>query len=284
VGPQSEITQVQLDKIRELIYKETGILYETKKDYALKARIEKRMEASGAKAFRDYYKILLFDDRESELQNLIEELTVNETYFFRDFPQLQGFAEKVLPIILDDKRQKNDFNLKIWSAACSTGEEPYTLSVILQEMIPEYMLWEVSILATDIDRQVLRIARKGEYGQRSMKDTPLPYRGKYFERVNTGWRILPRTRESVEFELLNLMDRRAMRRQRGFDVIFCRNVLIYFNDLSRKKVVNGFYDALNPGGFLFLGSSESVGRITAAFELVRLDGFLAYRKPNEMRG
>ena len=276
---KSEITQLQLDKIRELIYKETGILYETKKDYAMKSRLERRMEATCVRSFSEYYNKLSSDNKRDELQSLIEELTVNETYFFRDFPQLQGFAEKALPLIVEEKKAKYDFSLKIWSAACSTGEEPYTLSIIVQEMIEDYENWDVSILATDIDRQVLHMARKGEYGQRSMKNTPLPYREKYFEYRGNYWRVLPHTAAPVRFELLNLVDRQAMRRQRGYDIIFCRNVLIYFNDLSRRKVVNSFYDALYPGGFLFLGSSESVGRITAAFELIKLNGFLCYRKP-----
>ncbi len=282
MAPLSEITQLQLDQIRDLIYRETGILYETKKDYAMKARLEKRMEATGAGSFRAYYRMLQ-DSKSGELQNLIEELTVNETYFFRDFPQLQGFAELALPRVLDEKRQRGDFILKIWSAACSTGEEPYTLSIIIQEMIEDYASWEASILATDIDRQVLRFAKKGVYGRRSMKNTPLPYRKRYFERLGDSWRVLPHTVEPVRFELLNLMDRRRMRQQRGFDFIFCRNVLIYFNDVSRKKVVNCFYDSLNPGGFLFLGSSESVGRITAAFELTKIEDHIFYRKPATTR-
>ncbi|WP_457574499.1 CheR family methyltransferase [Desulfolithobacter sp.] len=280
---KSEITQVQLDQIRELIYRETGILCETKKDTAMKARIERRMEATRTESFRTYYNLLRNSGRNGELQNLVEELTVNETYFFRDFNQLQGFAEHALPILLEEKKQRNEKTLKIWSAACSTGEEPYTLSIIVQEMIEDYQHWNVSILATDIDRQVLRIARKGEYGRRSMKDTPLPYRKKYFEYDGDRWRILPRTAAPVRFEFLNLVDRRAMRRQTGYDFIFCRNVLIYFNDISRKQVVNSFYDSLNPGGFLFLGSSESVGRITAAFELTRVGEYLFYRKPQQQR-
>ena len=280
---KSAITQLQLDQVRELIYKETGILYETKKDYAMKSRLERCMEAAGARSFHEYYNGLSLNNKSHELQMLIEKLTVNETYFFRDFPQLQSFAEKALPLMVKEKKAKNDFSLKVWSAACSTGEEPYTLSIIVQEMIEDYEKWKVSIFASDIDRQALRMARKGEYGQRSMKDTPLPYREKYFEKKENFWRVLPHTAEPVDFELLNLIDRHSMRRQRGYDFIFCRNVLIYFNDLSRKKVVNSFYDALNPGGFLFLGSSEPVGRITAAFELTKIDGDLFYRKPKKER-
>jgi len=138
---KSEITQVQLDQIREKIYKETGILYETKKDYAMKGRLELCMEAAGARSFLEYYNKLSLNNKSHDLQNLIEELTVNETYFFRDFPQLQGFAEKALPLMVEGKKAKNDFSLKVWSAACSTGEEPYTLSIIVQEMIETARCW-----------------------------------------------------------------------------------------------------------------------------------------------
>ncbi len=278
-----EITPEQLDQIRELIYKETGILVDGKKNYIMKARIEKRMLESKARSFREYQRKLLLSEKNGELQNLVEELTVNETYFFRDFPQLQGFAEKALPLLLSEKREQGDHTLKIWSAACSTGEEPYTLSIIVQEMIADYDDWTMTILATDVDRTVLRAARKGEYGTRAMKDTPLAYREKYFSSNGKTWQVLPHTAEPVRFEQMNLIDRRAMRRQSHYDFIFCRNVLIYFSDQSRKKVVNSFYDSLNPGGFLFLGSSESVGRITAAFELTRIDDYLFYRKPKQMR-
>ena len=274
----TSLTTVQLDKVRDLLYKETGVLIETKRDYVLKDRIERRMAAVKMPTFSEYYRSLM-TGWDGEIQELMEALTINETYFFRDFPQLQGFAEGVLPGYLDAKRERRDTSLRVWSAACSTGEEAYTLSVILQEMVKGYEKWQVNIEGTDIDRQVLRIARAGEYGRRSMKDTPLPYREKYFEQANGHWRVLPHTAEPVSFDLLNLMDRRSMRRRRGFDFIFCRNVLIYFNDESRKKVVNCLYDALVPGGYVFLGSSESVGRITAAFELEKRGDFLCYKKP-----
>jgi len=278
---QSEITQLHLDLIRELIYKETGILYEAKKDYALKSRIERRIKASNTKNFREYQQLLRTNG--DELQNLIEELTINETYFFRDTNQLKGFQEKALPLILDEKRKSNNYSLKIWSAACSTGEEPYTLSMIVHEAIKDISKWRIEILATDIDRKVLSIAKKAEYGNRSVKSTPENFKKKFFIQSQNYWRVKPEITKIVKFEHLNLMDRRAMRSRRGFDFIFCRNVLIYFDDSARRKVVNNFYDALNPGGFLFLGSSESVGRITASFELLKINDFLFYRKPSHGR-
>ena len=276
--PQTPLTLAELGKVRALIYKETGILFEDKKDYFLQNRVVRRMAAKGCAGFSEYYQEVLFGRKDDELQFLIEALTINETYFFRDFPQLQGFAEKVLPKYLERKRAAGDNGLRIWSAASSTGEEAYTLSIILQEMLDDYSRWAIKIDATDIDRDVLRHAREGTYSERSMKDTPLAYRQKYFRKVNEGWQIIPALEQSVDFQFLNLMDHASMRLRKGYDFIFCRNVLIYFSDESRKRVVNSLYDAMAPRGYLFLGHSESVGRITAAFTLERLGDFLCYRK------
>jgi chemotaxis protein methyltransferase CheR len=267
-----------MGRIRGLIELHTGICLGPKKDLMLCHRLERRMAASGSLSLKDYYFRLVGTDR-GELSNLIDEITVNETYLFRDFPQLQGFAEKVLPPYLDAKRLKRDYRLRLWSAACSTGEEPYTLSIILREMIRDYPMWDVRIEATDIDRGALAACREGVFSDRSMKDTPVPYRIRYFSQTESGWRVDPMLTCAITFERANLMDRGDMRLRRDYDFIFCRNVLIYFNEDSQRKVVNGFYDALVAGGYLFLGHSESVGRLTAAFSLERMDRFLAYRKP-----
>lgn len=273
------ISPQDLEKVRSLIYKETGMLFEENKNYYLTSRIKQRMAHVQASNFRDYYRQLIFEDRQGEIKSFIEAITINETYFFRDFPQLQGFAENVLPIYTKKKNEKLDFSLKIWSAACSTGEEPYTLSIILQEMIENSQKWTLRIDATDIDRKVLAAAKDGLYGERSMKDTPLIYRQKYFQQVSEGWQVNSQASKLVQFKELNLIDRAEMRKMKGYDFVFCRNVLIYFDDESRKKVVAALYDALLPGGYLFLGHSESVDRITAAFTLERVGNFLCYKKP-----
>ena len=273
------MNDLELNKLRSLIYTETGMLFETKKDYYISARVQQRMEETGVSTFTEYYHNLLFSNPRDELQKFIESITINETYFFRDFPQLQGFAENVLPPYLELKKKSGSQKLKVWSAACSTGEEAYTLSIIFQEMIDNYSQWNVEIKATDVDRNVLDHAMKGLYGERSMKDTPLPYRPKYFLRKGGEWQVLAHAKAPIEFLQLNFVDRLGMRQMRGFDFVFCRNVLIYFDEESRKKVVNALYDSLVPGGYLFLGHSESIGRITAAFELQKVGGFLCYRRP-----
>lgn len=273
------LTDMDLDRIRTLIYEKTGIYFEVKKDYYLKTRVMQRIRELKCNSFMEYYGQLLYAQQDVELARLIEELTINETYFFRDFPQLQGFAENVLPAYLAKKRKNNDYSVNVWSAACSTGEEPYTLSIIMQEMIDDCRNWRLRVCATDIDRKVLRHARLGLYGERSMRDTPIPYRQKYFRELPDGSQVLPEAAGLVSFEQINLIDKIAMRRKVGFDFIFCRNVLIYFDDDSRKRVLASLYDALNPGGYVFLGHAESVGRITASFMLERIGDFLCYKKP-----
>ncbi len=272
------IPQDGIDKIRALIYKETGMFVERSKDYLIRTRLESRMAAHGCESCQEYYHLLLFA-KTDEIANFIEEMTINETYFFRDFPQLQGFADVVLPDYLEKKRKIGAYSLRIWSAACSTGCEPYSLSVILQEVIDDFPRWNVRIDATDIDRRVLQHARIGLYDERAVKDVPTVYKSKYFTETENGWKVLPNASRYVNFEHMNLIDRISMRKQHDYDFIFCRNVLIYFDDDSRRVVVNMFYDALQPDGYLFLGSSESVGRISAAFNLERKGNFLSYRKP-----
>ncbi len=266
-------------KVRTLIYKETGMLFEEKKDYYLLSRIENRMAATGVATFKEYYNGLVFGDRLGELSRFIEAVTINETYFFRDYPQLQGFADRVLPKVAERKKAKGDKTLRVWSAACSTGEEPYSLAIILRECLDDSHDWDLHITATDIDTQVLQKAQAGLYGERSVKDTPVAYRQKYMFQVDGGYRVTNALKEMIEFQQVNLVDRLAMRRMRSYDVIFCRNVLIYFDDESRKKVISSLYDSLAPGGYLFLGHSESVGRITAAFELEKMGDFLCYKRP-----
>ncbi len=273
------MSNLDLEKIRDLIYRKTGMRFPEQKDYFIKSRIDQRLQDLGVSDYDKYVKSLLREEDKREFQHFLEKITINETYFFRDFPQLQGFAENVVPEYLDQKRKNNDYKLKIWSAACSTGEEAYTLSIIFNEILEDFKKWEIEIVATDIDRMVLNHAQTGIYSARSLKDTPVIYTKKYFSKEDKGFRISKTKTIPVDFFQLNLSDRLAMRKMRGFDFVFCRNVLIYFDEDSRKQVVNQLYDALLPQGYLFLGHSESVGRITAIFKLKNIGGFLCYQKP-----
>jgi len=221
--------------------------------------------------------LLKFADNASEFGRLINELTVNETYFFRDFPQLCNFAEDVLPIVVREKGDRK--KIKIWSAACSTGEEPYTLSIILQEMLENPEEWEIQILASDINTEVLQSAKIGLYESRAVKDVPPEYLEKYFTMRHDKYLINMNVRKTVSFKQINLMDENEMSNINGCDFIFCRNCLIYFDDESRKNVLSKFYESLNPGGFIFLGHSESVGRISSDYKVQRIGDTIVYSRP-----
>ncbi|WP_277656033.1 CheR family methyltransferase [Seleniivibrio woodruffii] len=260
------------------IYKKSGIKFEDKKRYFINKRVEKRLIEMNIDNVRDYLRFLKFKDNGDEFQSLMNLLTVNETYFFREFSTLETFAEHCLQEIAERKAASGDKNIRIWSAGCSTGEEPYTLAIIVREMLDNLSGWDVRILASDIDENVLAKAQNARYDDRSLKDMPDEYYSKYFIRSDGYHTPVKEVRNMVSFEHLNLMDKDAMRRKRGFDFIFCRNVLIYFDDLSRKQVVDHYYIAMNKGGYIFLGHSESVGRITTAFSMKRMGSSVVYYK------
>ncbi|MBA1334459.1 MAG: Chemotaxis protein methyltransferase CheR [Firmicutes bacterium] len=265
------------DKFVKLVYKKTGIFYDYNKKYYVQKRVEKRAEALEMETLSEYYQMLKFTDDPSEFEKLINDLTVNETYFFRDFPQLRNFAEDVLPVAAREKRKSK--KIKIWSAACSTGEEPYTLSIILQEMLDKPDEWELQILASDINTEVLQFARIGLYENRAIKDVPPEYLEKYFTKRHDKYLVNLNVRRPVTFKRINLMDEHEMSSINGCDFIFCRNCLIYFDDESRRSVLSSFYESLNPGGFIFLGHSESVGRISSAYKVQRIGDTIVYSKP-----
>lgn len=266
-------------KLRNLVYDRTGIYLGEHKVYFMKKRVQKRMEALGIPSAREYFRFLkFFDGAQHEFQELINLLTVNETYFFREFSQLQVFAEACLPEVIQRKLAAGERTIKVFSAGCSTGEEPYTLAIILKEMIDDLDRWDVVIKAADIDQRVLAAARRGLYDLRSVKDVPPPYLTRYFTSPVPGeFLIKPEIRDMVVFEHLNLMDRRALRYESNYDFIFCRNVLIYFDESSRKQVVDRFYTMLNKGGFVFLGHAESLSRISTAFRITRLGNHIVYQ-------
>jgi chemotaxis protein methyltransferase CheR len=266
--------------IRDEVYKKLGLYFEDSKVYFIQKRLEKRMEVLGVTSFADYAFLLRYGDKgNAEMQALANLVTTNETYMFREFDQLQAFADHCLPMTLKTLEAANDRRLRVWSAGCSSGEEAYTLAIILQEVMHDFRSWDVKIKATDIDEVRLAMARRAVYDERSVKEVPAEYFDRHLSRLPAGYfGIKPATAKVVEIEHLNLSDRLAMRGMKQFDFIFCRNVLIYFDDASRKAVVDHFYNALKPGGFIFLGHSESIGRISTAFRLMRVGQHLVYRK------
>jgi len=271
-----QISRENFQSIRDLINRKTGLFFDEKKTYFVTNRLSKRMEEISCDNVKDYIRILNQDMEEFSF--FVESLTINETYFFRDYPQLKMFAEETLPLICEEKRKKYNKTLRIWSAGCSTGEEPYTIAIILLEMIEDIYSWRVEILGTDIDRKVLKMCRKAIYTERSLKDVPFKYKEKYFIPYQDKYKLKDEVKKYVKFSHLNLSDGLRLEEIKNIDFIFCRNVLIYFDQRSCKEVVSCFYNNLNKGGYIFLGASESISRISAAFKLVRFNSGLAYMK------
>ncbi len=264
---------------RNLVYDRCGINFESKKIYFVKKRLVSRMEALDLETVEDYFRYLKFcDPKGTEFQELLNLLTTNETYMFREFDQLAVFAEDCLEEVCEKKKKQDNNQIRIWCAGCSTGEEAYTLAIILMEMLEPLRDWNIKIVATDIDTKVLSRARKGEYSPRSVKEVPDEYLDKYLRIAGGSYAVKSIVKKLIAFKHLNLMDTKQLKSAEQFDFVFCRNVLIYFDDASRKEVVNQFYEHLDSGGFVFLGHSESIGRISTSFTLRKMGGMIMYQK------
>jgi len=264
---------------REFFYRKTGILFDDAKRYFVDKRLADRIHASGCDNFRSYFTMLRFQASGSELQALVNSMTVNETYFFREEYQFDCLVNSILPELATRKRKGEP--IRIWIIPSSSGEEAYSIAMMLMERWPGIHEWDVELVSSDIDTDILAQARKGLYSARSVRQVPPQWLGKYFRRVGENFQICDDLRESVDFTRVNLMDTLDTRRYRGFDVVFCRNLLIYFDDLSRKQAAETFYEALNPGGFICLGHSESMSRISSLFRIRKLPQAIVYQKPLE---
>ncbi len=270
----------QFEALRDLIHHSLGLQFDDAKVDFLEKRIDKRLAVLGMEGVDDYLFHLRFLDHDGvEMQALANLVTTNETYMFREFEQLQAFADFCLPEVLERKEQLHDRTLRVWSAGCSSGEEAYTLAIILREVMHDADSWDIRILASDVDEERLRMAEAAVYGSYALREVPEEYAERHLTAAGGGtFRVRPETAKLVELRHINLHDHRAWRSLRGYDFVFCRNVLIYFDDASRRSVVDHFYHTLNPLGFLYLGHSESVSRISAAFRIRRLGPHLVYCK------
>ncbi len=265
-------------RFRDFFYRKTGIYFEESKRYFVDKRLLQRMAASGYQGFRSYFTFMRFQASQQELQDLINLLTVNETYFFREEYQFRCMIQSVLPEILAGKSSRRP--IRIWSIPCSSGEEAYSIALYLLEYWPPIAEVDVEILAADIDSRILQMAEQGLYSQRAVQYLPPAILQRYFRpRPEQRYQLLDEIREAVEFTQVNLTDPLQTRRFRHFDLIFCRNLLIYFDDASRRQATEALYDALDPGGFMFLGHSESMSRISSLFRVRKFPEAIAYQRP-----
>ena len=272
------ITDAEFERFRDFFYRKTGIRFEDSKRYFVDKRLIERIQRTGHDSFRSYFTFMRFQASGAELQELINVMTVNETYFFREEYQFECMVENVLDEVV--RRKGINEEIRIWSIPSSTGEEPYSIALYLLEKWPAIEEIDVEIVSSDIDSMVLERCRKGVYSQRSIQYLPTTLLRKYFVPLAGGYyKIDDGLRDVVRFTQVNLSSPEQTRGYRDFDLIFCRNLLIYFDDASRRQAAEVFYDALAPGGFIFLGHSESMSRISSLFTVRKFPKAMAYQKP-----
>jgi len=277
--PDMPMTDEEFRLIRDLIYNHSGLFFDNDSKYFLEKRLGKRLPLHHLSGYKDYYHFLRYNrGKDQEISDIMEVLTTNETYFFREAYQLKAFTDEIIPEILAEKEKRGDRSLRIWSAGCSSGEEPYTIAMLLLEM-GFCKGWRVEIIGADISHRVLQQARKAVYGKSSFRATEEAYIKRYFQEQAGGYKIADEVKELVTISHLNLFDQNRLALLGRMDIIFCRNVIIYFDQMAKKKVIEVFYRTLREGGYLLLGHSESLMNISTAFMLKHLRNDMVYQKP-----
>jgi len=279
VNNRPKLSQETFKLLRDAIYKKCGVAFADNKRYLLETRLHKRLEKRNLKNFEDYYYYLTYDtNKDAEFHILINCIVTNETSFFRDPVQLDVFKKGVIPKVMAGKEKSGDKTLKIWSAASSTGEEPYTLAMMLMEHGLHLKGWKIEIIGSDISDNVLKNAEAGRYDKYALRNTPEVCVKKYFTNTGDTYTVNPQVRSMVRYKKINLVNSFETRMVKGIDIVFCRNVLIYFDDASKKKAVGHLYDSMVKGGYLFVGFSETLHSITRLLRPVSIERSVVYQK------
>lgn len=283
-----DIEQIMSDEefhlLRDCVYSHCGIFFDNDSKYLLEKRLARRLTALNLSSFHDYYQYLKYNrKKDQELMDIMDILTTNETYFFRESFQLKAFTDEIIPELIKAKTSTGRNSLRIWSAGCSTGEEAYTIAMLLHG-IKELRGWNIEIIGTDISQRVLQHARRAVYGKSSFRTTDEEYVKRFFVEQEDGLKVCDEIRNLVTISHLNLFDTNRMVMLGKMDLIFCRNVIIYFDLPAKKRVVESYFNALCDGGYLLLGHSESLMNITTLFTLRHFKNDMIYQKPERANG
>jgi chemotaxis protein methyltransferase CheR len=266
-------------RLCDYLYRHTGMAFTDARRYFLERRVEERMIAAGSSSFASYF-ARLRANIEGELEKLINASTVNETYFYREDHRFACLTSNLLQERL--RMKPPDETMRIWSVPCSTSEEPYSIAIWLLENWAEVDAHDVEIVGSDIDTNVLEAARAGIFGKRALMRLSPALTDKYFTAAGPEhWQIIDELRQSVRLAATNIMERSETRPHGLFDIIFYRNLLIYFDDTSRRVAAENLYESLAPGGYICLGHAESMSRISPLFEVCRFADSIVYRRPPE---
>jgi len=288
-----QLTEAELKLLQNLVYQECGMHFDERRAHFLQDRLHRRLRECKLDSFYSYYRLLISREGKQELALLLENLTVNETSFFRNKAQLDLFHRYILDDLLHRKQAHRDYCLRFWSAGCSTGQEPYTLAMLVADGLAYYYLrnplplevsspkpliphpWRVEILASDISYSVLRTAQEATYSENQMASVDYSYRLRYFDKVGERYAVKPALKQLVHFDFHNLKTEFLPQRN---DAIFCRNVMMYFDVPEQKRLIEKFARCLTPQGYLFVGHAESLLGLTQTFTMVHRNAGTAYQK------
>ena len=290
---QIQLTEAELKLLQTLVYQECGMFFDERRSHFLKDRLQRRLKACQLDSFYSYYRLLTSREGRAELALLLENLTVNETSFFRNRPQLDLLQKTVLEELLRKKQERRDWTLRVWSAGCSSGQEPYSVAILVCDALAYYYLrnplpfdmpspkplipppWKLEILASDISYASLRAGQEGLYTEQQMEPVDYTCRLRYFEKNGEKYSVKKQLKELIQFDFHNLKTEFLPRRN---DIILCRNVMIYFDEAEQKRLIDKFYNCLNPGGYLFVGHAESLFGLTQKFRMVHENNGTAYQR------
>lgn len=259
----------EFSMFRKLIYKESGINLELRKKRMLESRLQKTLKQNGFGSFHDYFDFVINDRTGRALADLANHVSTNLTFFLREKTHYDFFVEKSLPELIRKKKEAKDNDIRLWSAGCSTGEEPYTIIMLMKDLMrSNYKKFDSGILATDISTSALTKAKNGVYHHDKIKDLPQALLKKYFKKISVNeWKVSEEIMSEVTFRRFNLMTE-VFPFKKPFDIIFCRNVMIYFDPPTKEKLVRKFYENLAEGGYLFIGHSESLKNIDTPLKYI----------------
>jgi len=265
------LTDADFEQYRNLIYNESGITFTPTNRSILESRLKERLREKGIDTVKTYYSKISCD--QGELKSFLDSVTTNLTRFFRNQAHFDAMENHVIPELMKIKKASGNTSIKIWSAGCSTGEEPYTIAMLLCEILPPP--WKFDIIASDISLKCLMSAKEGFYAESRIAGIPDNYLKKYFSKVAGGYKINSDVMSKIRFDYHNLKNASG---QKNLDIVFCRNVIIYFDEAAQKSVINGFWEAMSSKSFLFIGHSESLFGMDTKFEFVKTEWATLYRK------
>src|ERR1051326_7932483 len=292
-APHVAVSDSDLKLLQTLVYQECGMYFDERRVHFLQDRLRRRLTATSIESFYSYYRLLTSREGKQELAALLENLTVNETSFFRNKPQLELFQKHILEDLLARKQARRDWTLRCWSAGCSTGQEAYTMAMQIADALASYYPrnpfpfempaakplipppWKVEILASDISYSALRMAQEASYNDAQMEPVDHTFRLRYFDKTGDKYTVKRALKDLVHFDFHNLKTEFMPQRN---DVIFCRNVMIYFDEAEQKRLINKFYRCLTPEGFLFVGHAESLFGLSDKFKMIHQNNGTAYQR------